>query len=249
LKFVAIGSSKEHDETFPISVLGDTLKNFQTWLTTVFDAVRTGPKERARPSAEMVRQTTLDFGYAFAGSLGFVFTIPNERLLLGDTDLDRAVDAMFRMLHSQTQEELGHFAHDFGISAIRRMYDWANTHARYIVSADIKWRRKEEVRKEVLLQAPEADNLCRLIDATNEVENEVTTLIGQLVGADTATNTFHLRFPNSPDIKGNMNQKFSHSGDLTLDRKYTATLLMTKTIRYATDSEDITYELLELRTL
>ncbi len=94
------------------------------------------------------------------------------------------------------------------------MYDWANTHARYIVSADIKWRRKENIRKEVLLQSPEAENLCKLISSTNETEGEVITIVGQLVGGDTVTNTFHMRVPDSQDIRGRLSKKFSYSGDL-----------------------------------
>ena len=53
---------REHtDGFFPVAALGDTLKNFQTWLTTVFDAIRTGPKEKAAPSAEMVQRSMLRF--------------------------------------------------------------------------------------------------------------------------------------------------------------------------------------------
>jgi hypothetical protein len=240
---------REQDASFPIAALGDTLKNFQTWLTTIFDAIRTGPKEKARPSVEVVQQSTLDFAYAFAGSLGFVFTIPNQRLLIGESELDQAVDVMFRMLHSQKQEDLAEFAHAYGVSTIRRMYDWANAHARYIVSADIKWRRKEDIRNEVLLQAPQAEYLCKLIDSTNDVEGEIITVTGQLVGGDTVTNAFHMRFPDSPDIKGRLSKRFSYSGDLVLDRNYTAKLLMTKIVYYATDSEDVTFELLELSSV
>ena len=156
---------------------------------------------------------------------------------------------MFRMLHSQKQEELAEFAHAYGVSAIRRMYDWAYTHARYVVSADIKWRRKDEIRNKILLQAPEAEHLCKLIDSTNEVDGEMITVTGQLVGGDTVTNTFHMRFPGSPDIKGRISPKFSYSGDLILDRNYKASLLMTKTVHYATDSEDVEYELLELASV
>jgi hypothetical protein len=239
---------KEQDN-FPVVALGDTLKGFQTWLTTIFDAIRTGPKEKIHPSAETVQQTTLDFGYVFAGSLGLVFTIPNERLLVGETDLDQAIDAMFRMIHSQKQEELAYFAHVYGVSAIRRMYDWANTHARYAISAEIKWRRKEEIRKELLLQVPEAEHLCSLIDSASETEGEEITLIGQLVGGDTATNTFHLKFPDSPDIKGRISEAFSYSGDLILDRNYSANLLVTKTIHYAMDREDVDYWLLGLNPI
>jgi hypothetical protein len=245
---------REQNTTLPIAALADSLRNFQTWLTTIFDAIKSGAKKKARPSTEMVQQTTLDFGYVFAGSLGIVFTVPNERLLnerllRGESDLDLAVDAMFKMVHSRQREELVEFAHRFGISAIRRMYDWANTHARYLVSADIKWRRGDQIRKEVLLQAPEALNLCKLIDASSEVEGKTMTVIGQLVGSDTVTGIFHLRSPDSPDIKGHLSRKFSYPGELTLDRNYTAVLLATRTIYYATDSEDITYELLELRPL
>lgn len=233
-------------DNLSVAALGDTLKGFQSWLTTIFDAIRTGPKEKARPSVEIVQQTTLDFGYAFAGSLGLVFTVPNERLLVGETDLDLAIDAMFRMLHSQKQEELAQFAHAYGVGAIRRMYDWAYTHARYAISADIKWMRKEQIRKEILLQVPEAENLCKLIDSTNEIEGDKITVIGQLVGGDTATGTFHLEVPESPDIKGRMTQTFSYAGELILDRNYSADLLMTKTIHYATDLEEVNYELLAL---
>jgi hypothetical protein len=236
----------KEQENFPVAALGDTLKGFQSWLTTIVDAIRTGPKEKARPPVEIVQQTTLDFGYAFVGSLGLVFTISNERLLLGDTDLDQAIDAMFRMLHAQKQEELAHFAHAYGVSAVRRMYDWAFTHARYAISADIKWRRREEIRNEVLLQAPEAEYLCNLIDSTNEIEGKGITVIGQLVGGDTATNTFHLKFPDSPDIRGRMSEKFSYSGDLILDRNYKAELLVRKTIYYATDREEIDHQLISL---
>ena len=108
---------REQNQTLPIAALARP-GTFQTWLTTVFDAIKSGPKEKARPSIEMVQQTTLDFGYVFAGSLGIVFTVPNERLLFGESDLDLAVDAMFKMVHSRKREELVEFAHRFGMSAI-----------------------------------------------------------------------------------------------------------------------------------
>ena len=75
------------------------------------------------------------------------------------------------------------------------------------------------------MQAPEALNLCKLIHAPNEVEGKTMTVIGQLVGGDTVTGAFHLRFPDSPDIKGHLSRKFSYLGELTLDRNYTAVLL------------------------
>jgi hypothetical protein len=83
----------ERDGTFSISAVGDNLKHFQSWLTVVVDAVRGGPKERSRPGPDVVQQSTLDFAYTYGGSLGFVFTVPNERLLFGASDLDQAIMA------------------------------------------------------------------------------------------------------------------------------------------------------------
>lgn len=237
---------QERDDILPVAALGDTLKSFQTWLTTLFDAVRSGPKQKARVAADVVEQSTLDFAYAFSGSLGFVFTVPNERLLLGDTDLDRAISAMFAMMRVREQTQLVEFAHTLGVGVIRRMYEWASTQTHYAVSTDIKWRRKEEVRNEILLQAPEASNLCDLINATSDAEGEEINVVGELVGGDLVTLTFHLRFPEAEDMRGRISPKFSYPGELALRRTYKARIFKTTTIHFATDSETISYELLNL---
>lgn len=236
---------QEHD-SLPVAALGDTLKNFQVWLTTIFDAIRSGPKQRARVAADIVQQSTLDFAYAFSGSSGFVFTVPNERLLIGDSDLDRTISAMFAMMRAKEQKQLVEFAHVLGVSAIRRMYDWASTQNQYGVSTDIKWRRQEDVRNEILIQALEAANLCDLINATSDAEGEEITVVGELVGGDLVTLAFHLRFPEAEDMKGRISPKFSYAGVLALRRTYKATVFKTTTVHFATDSETIAYELLNL---
>jgi hypothetical protein len=147
------------DASFPIAAVGDTLRNFQIWLTVIFDAIKTGPKKRSRPAIEVVKETTLDFAYTYPGSLGVVFTIPNQRDLFDTSAIDQSIDVMFKMLHVNTSAQLADFAKAYGVSAIRRMYDWANNHANYNVSADIKWRRGETTKNETLIQSPEAANL------------------------------------------------------------------------------------------
>ncbi len=238
---------REDDQAFlPIAVVGETLKAFQSWLTVVFDAIKSGPKLRSRPAAEIVQQTTLDFAYTFAGSLGVVFTVPSERDLFHNSELDRSVDGMFQMLRVHTSDELVQFARAYGVSAVRRMYDWANNHSNYAVSVDIKWRRGEKIRNEILVQAPEAAHLCQLIDSTSDVTDEEITVTGKLVGGDTVTRNFHMSFPSADDIKGQMADDFTYVGDLTLEHLYKARILKRKIVRYATEEEDFSYRLLNL---
>jgi hypothetical protein len=238
---------RENAQTvFPIAVVGETLKTFQSWLTVVFDAIKNGPKMRSRPAADIVQRTTLDFGYTFPGSLGVVFTVPSERDLFDFSELDRCVDGMFHMLRVHTPEELVRFARSYGVSAVRRMYDWANNHSSYAVSVDIKWRRGEKIRNEIFVQSPEATRLCELIDSTSDVTSEEIAVTGELVGGDTVTRNFHMRFLSAEDIKGQIADNFTYVGNLTLERNYRARILRSKIIRYATEQEDYTYRLLNL---
>ncbi len=86
---------------YPIISVTRALASFQELVTTVFDAFKTQPKVRARFTADVVAASTLSFGYAYPGSLGFVLTMPNERLLLGESDLDRAIQTIFEMAKSE----------------------------------------------------------------------------------------------------------------------------------------------------
>jgi hypothetical protein len=233
--------------SLPIAGVGDALKTFQMWLTVVFDAVRNGPKERVRLTPDLVRQSTLEFGYTYSGSLGFMLTIPNERLLFGESELDSAISGMFHMVRSTSSQELSEVAQMYGVGTIRRMYDWARNNASYLVSTDIKWMRADQIRNKTLVQVPEAARLCELIDATSDVKHEEMDLVGELVGGDAVTRIFHMRFPEGEDIRGRMGADFSPSGDLILMRIYKAKILKSTTVHYATDRDDVYYELLHLQ--
>jgi hypothetical protein len=224
------------DSSFPIAAVGDTLKNFQTWLTVVFDAIETGPKKRSRPSIDVVKETTLDFAYTYPGSLGVVFTVPNQRDLFDKSNIDQAIDAMFKMLQVNRPAELADFAKAYGISAIHRMYDWASNHANYSVSADIKWRRGETIRNEILIQSREAANLCGLIDAASDIESHPLSVTGELVGLDVVTRSFHMRFPDADDIKGQLADSFVYRGE-RLNLHYRVQLTRDTVTHYATEEE------------
>src|SRR5215469_13102325 len=123
---------------FPVSALADALKSFQSWLTVVFDAIKTKTaKRRARVSADIVALSTLDFGYSYPGSRGFVLTVPNQRLLLIDSDLDQSVIRMFHMLQATSSEEILGYAREVGVAAVNSMYQWVENNSKYALATDI----------------------------------------------------------------------------------------------------------------
>lgn len=237
---------KDADIPLTITALADSMKSFQGWLSIVFDAIKNGPKQTSKVSAEVAQQTALEFAYSYPGSLGFVFSIHNDRLLLGETELDQSIDVMFKMVRADSSKELAIFSRAYGVGPIRRMYDWANTHARHMVSADIQWRRKDQVRNEAVVQSAEVSRLCEIIKSTSDVKEEPLVLVGMLVGGDTVTRAFHLRFAEGEDIKGELSDEFRPEGELTLDRMYRATLKKKTTVYYATELEVVSYDLTKL---
>jgi len=237
---------RDKEDEFPIGALGETLKNFQSWLTNVYAAIKTGAKRSARVAGDIAQQSTLNFAYSYPGSLGFVFTIASERLLVGESDLDKAVDVMFRMLQARSSEELSTYAKNYGVPPIRRMYEWAENHVRFAISADIQWQRKDVLRNRIILQVPEAALLCNLIEAASDVQAEEVSVVGQLVGADVITQKFHIRVPQGGDIEGSLGESFNVSEELVLNRSYSAEIVKRTTIYYATEKELTTYELVRL---
>lgn len=238
---------RDGSSSFPIAALGETLKTFQSLLTTLYNAVANGAKATSRVSAEIAEKTTLDFSHTYAGSLGLVFTVPNERLLF-ESDLDRTIDVLFKMLKVQTTDSIQEYASLFGVAPIRRMYEWAFNQVRYSLTAAIAWRHEDKVNNKILIQAPEAIHLCEIINSTSEVKQEEITVTGELVGGDTATREFHLQFPgtNVDEIKGKFADGFTPPGELILNHNYRAKLLKNTVVHFAIDKEDMSFQLVSL---
>ena len=93
----------EQSTAYAVAGVTAALHQFQEIVTTVFDAMLTKPKQRAKIAPDIVQKTQFDFGFAYSGSLGVVLTIPNDRLLMDEAStLDKAVAAVFDLLKIET---------------------------------------------------------------------------------------------------------------------------------------------------
>lgn len=240
----------EDKSRFPIAALANSLREFQAAFTRVFDGLKSKtPKRRGRVSAEITAQSTFDFAYAFSGSLGLVFTMPNERLLIGGSDLDDAMELMFQIFKSDRPERVRELAVKAGIPAIRSIHDWAREHAQYDINVEIKWQRKSEVRASILVQAAELRRLQDVIESTRETDVEDVEISGTLFGLDTDDRTFHMKFPEAEDVEGRLSEDFIYDPEFALERTYIAQLEKSSTVYYAYEREEIHWTLKGLTRL
>lgn len=237
----------EHGDNYSLWSVTSTLGDFQDTLTLIYDAIKTGQrKERASWGSDIAQETALNFGYSFSGSLGFVFTLPNERLLLVESTLDMAFRQLFEMVKANSSEELAQYARSLGVAPIRKLYRWATDHVEAGLSVDIKWRRNEEIRASLVVQQPELARLCEVISQTSEETEERLTMRGILLGADLVTRAFRFDPETGEDIRGRLADTLEVKEELRLGHVYTASFIKRIKKHYSTEKEDVTWLLTDL---
>lgn len=238
--------SKE-EERPTLRAFTKTLLDFQTLFTQVYHALKTGrPRGTAHVTAEAAMETAFGFAYTFTGSLGAVLTLPNERLLFDESEIDRAMNTVFELAKAGDSQKIAEYAKELGAAPIRTLYNWVSDQVTSGLSSQIEWRRKQEVRSELLVQFPELIELKHAIEATSDEEEEEEEVTGLLVGVDLATHTFHMTFEEGNDIRGKMAESIGREEKIEIPRLYTATLIKTKKIYYSTDKELVYYYLMSL---
>jgi hypothetical protein len=238
----------EDNKRYTLSSLANTLGNFQSTLTLVYDAIKSGQRKiKAAWSAEIANETALNFGYTYSGSLGFIFTMPNERLLLVESELDMAFQSVFEMVRADSPDALAKYAKALGPAPIRTLYQWATDHVQAGLSADITWRRGEEVRASLVAQKPQLERLREFIEKTGDETEEWITVKGILLGGDLKTLTFRLNPESGEEIRGRMDEAFVAEEELRLGHGYTAELRKVTRTHYSIEKEDVSWYLQSLK--
>jgi hypothetical protein len=242
--FSDVGSSR-------ISGVCETLSSFQSLVSTIFDALANGPKERGRLSADIVEKTAFDLGYSFVGSTGFVLTVPNERMLSDEfsSTIDRSIEAVFSVAHAEGPEGVQEYAHTLGHASIRAFRAWVVGHNKHGLGADIRWQRGETVRSQLLVQRQQLEELQRAIDETGAEKTESLTVAGRLVRADVVYKKFRMEVADADDIVGSFSDAIDDEHVAIVPKRYNAYLTKTVRIHYALDEPEVEFFLDRLEPL
>lgn len=231
---------------YPIYSFGSALRDFQRWFSTIYDALKTGPKQRSRLSADILAETSLNFAFTYPGSVGIAMTITSE-LLLFESDLQRAMRKTAEMLTAESSDQIQYFATELGAASVRTLYDWINAHANADLGADIRWVSNGKTIASAFIDADSLRNLKLAIEETSDTEETIFEARGWLVGADTQRHTFHMVFDEAEEIRGRMSEIIGDSYTVELPQYYVATIKKTAFRNYATDEERVSYFIDALR--
>jgi hypothetical protein len=221
-------------------------KTFQTLFSVVYDALKNGPKLTARIGAAEAADTAFGFGYSYPGSLGVVLTLPNEKLLVGETFLGLATQETFKLAQAKTSEEIAASAKRLGPPAIRALYKWSEAHVNHGLGAGIEWRREDREDASVLIQYQQMEALQGAIRHTSDITESVITVEGVLDGAHVTQKTFCVKLPDGTSIEGSFADAIGNDHAVELPKRYRFTIRKTTKMQYAYDKEQVRYLLLDL---
>ncbi len=233
--------------TYHIASVAEALSSFQKAVSVVYDALKNGPKQRMRVGPEAATESTFDFSYCFAGSVGFALTIPNERLLADiQSTLDDAIDKLFSLARSAQPADIAQQAKELGHGPVRAVRQWAGCLAQAGLGAEICWQRGKDLRNRLLIQRPELQHLCNTIDEKGGEAITTREVVGELCAANVRAKSFSMQLEGDEIIHGSFSDAISEAHSAELPHRYRAKLTKTVQVNYATDDENVSYHLTEL---
>lgn len=236
--------------SYAISAITTALHDFQDIFSIVYDAITSRPKQKFEIPADVAEKTRLNFGFAYAGSLGVALTIPNERLLAIDSELDRAIQIVFSLLEAESPDAVKNAAILYGRPAVKKLYSWSKVHRDYGFSADIKWIREKETRSSVFAQPENFARICEMIEKKNDTTFENVTLTGFLDAWNATGRRFILHVPDAEPISGTFQKGFDATPSRTVHGiRYEADLVKHTRIIYTSDKDQVFWELADIREL
>jgi len=224
------------------------MEHFQEAVTVFYDVVKTNhPKQNTHASGWATAETALNIGYTFSGSIGVVLTIPNERLLGIESDLDEAISLMFKLARSDDcAPVIADFVSRFGAGPVRAAYRWADSHIRSGLGADIEWRRGMEIRDHLFVESIHFESLKSAMDTTGEETVEEITVRGYLNRADIRAQSFRIKVESGEEIRGHFEDAISDAHTIEIPKWYTAHLRKTSRVKLSQAEDEHEFFLLSL---
>ena len=226
-----------------ITSVTSVVQEFQRLLTIVYDALKNGARNDRHISEESIEKTSLNFGYTYPGSVGVVLTLPNDRLLLMDSDVDEAIKKTFELIDVSDVSQIETFSKALGHGTIKTLDDWTTTHLYYGIEAEIKWSKGNHIEHKKNIQLPELKQLKSFIEKTPIEESSTFEVTGQLVGIDVKNRTFHV-VTNERDYAGKLSENITEEPKVELPKIYVFKIKMLKKVYMS--KESLVYTLLSL---
>lgn len=232
-------------DVYPAKAVASSIAYFQELFTAVFDALKTRPKLQYRPSLENEQLSTFEFAGASAGSVIVSLAVPNDRLLVGKTEMDQTFEIVERIISARESEDLKLLADKVGVAAISKAYAWAKETESYGLDVEIRWGKSLSSMHELQVAREDASIVKTLIENKSDTDVSTVEIVGRLVGFDGDRSYFHIVREGDSDIFGSLADDLPRSW--TTEEMYVATLKREAQIKYSTGEEKEKWTLLRLQ--
>lgn len=237
---------RSEDNQYSASNVSYSLIGFQSLISNIFAALTDGPRVRGRLSDAVVRETSLNLGFAYPGSFAYALYVPGDRNLFGGK-FDETVDSTLELLNLTNTESVRGQASRLGIAVIRKVYQWSESNFAAGFDLGLTWTNINGLNRGENVTVQRWGDLISIIGESSQESSETQTLNGVLVGIETAgRDFFHIVVPGGNDYKGTLAMNFDRHRQYTVNKPYRA-IIETKTIeQYATETTKETHELQHL---
>jgi len=229
----------------PSTAVARALLAFQDMTSCAFDAVRTAPKRLYQPSRENLELSTFLLAGARVGSLTMSLSVPNERLIAIESDLDIALQLVFSVLRIRTSSQLTSVQARTGTAALTLAYGWARNSVEYGLTTFISWQKSAAISEAIAILPDDALLLRQTIEDTSLERTDEIKEECELLSLDNASSSFVLRTTTGEERAGQLANRFPR-GAWAIYARYAAQLSRMIRVRCATGEEAVRWTLNEL---
>jgi hypothetical protein len=165
--------------------------------------------------------------------------------LFDQGELDKVISGLSQVSELRTIEDVRSVAGQMGINVVRGVFKWAERNWKSEFSVDVQWTRSDAIAKGEHVPRRQFLKLISLIEQTSDEVPDDIEVAGSLVGLHILSDTFSLATSNGDTYSGRLAQGF-HKRQYKVPGVYKAKIRMKTTVKYATESVSVAYELLAL---
>ena|SRR5271157_1688839 len=202
----------------------------------------TGPTSNARWQNGSVAATTNPRSCIVAT------TLPTKQITnFTAHDLEKTNNTIFELAKTQSAEQLIPFVERIGVPPVMKFGKWVDAHVRFAAGAGVEWRGPErENIAPLLVQLQEFKVLQTALNTISEPIEVEGLVTGMLIGAWLPNHKFEMALDSGETLSGRFGDAITPQHAAILPRRYVAKVRTTKTIKPATEQEEVSHFLVEL---
>lgn len=230
---------------YSLGHVAESLLKYQLLFSQIYDSVKSGPKKRAVFGREAEKESALEFGYTFSGSLGVVLLAKSDRDFFSGS-LDKPIEALYQILDINNKDDVRDIANHLGRAVVTRVHGWSVANIQGGFSTDVYWKRSDGRQLSQFVDRRRMELIVGFIEAASDTVTTPIEVTGMLVGANIVSRTFHLVVPSGDAYMGRISDEIDLDEGPTLGKLYNAKIDISETFYYATERTDRINNLVDL---